>query len=341
MSNLTLDEIARRAGVSRSTVSRVINDHPNVSEEVRNRVKEIIEETGYQPNLAARSLASQKSKVIGLVIPRQIQTLFTDPYFPLLTLGITQACNHFDYTLSLFLLETIDDERKLFPRISRSGLLDGVIVQSTREGDIAIPLLVENQVPFVVIGRPFDTPEASYVDVNNPKAAFMAVEHLIKLGRKRIAAITGPLSHNVGRDRQAGYQQALKRYGLPLDDDLLVEGDFTEQSGYKAAQTLLAMNFDAVFVASDSMAIGALRKFREAGTHIPDEIAVVGFDDLPIAASATPSLTTVHQPIRRSGFKAVELLIEIIEQGNDPPRRFLFDTELVIRDSCGALVETL
>jgi LacI family transcriptional regulator len=340
MSNLTLEEIAKRAGVSRSTVSRVINEHPNVRDEVRSRILEIIEKTGYQPNLAARSLASRRSKIIGLVIPRQIQTIFTDPYFPRLTLGITQACNHFDYTISLFLLETIDDERKLFPRISRSGLLDGVIVQSTREGDIAIPLLVENRVPFVVVGRPFDTPEASYVDVNNPKAASSAVEHLIKLGRRRIATITGPLSHNVGRDREAGYRQALRKNNLPVDGNLIIEGDFTEESGYRAANTLLTQQPDAVFAASDSMALGALRAFHEAGKRVPEEIAIVGFDDLPLAISADPHLTTVRQPIRRFGFKAVELLIDIIQQGNIPPRRFVFDTELVIRDSCGATRRT-
>jgi LacI family transcriptional regulator len=167
MTSLTLEDIAQKAGVSRSTVSRVINNKPNVRPRVRQRVLNIIQETGYQPHAAARSLASHRSRLIGLVIPRSVHTVFTDPYFPRLTLGIAQACNQYDYTLSLFLLHTQDEEQKLYPRVARKGLLDGVIVQVGEMGDDFVCKMAQADIPFVVAGRPVNVPEVSYVDVDN------------------------------------------------------------------------------------------------------------------------------------------------------------------------------
>jgi LacI family transcriptional regulator len=336
MSSLTLEDIAKRAGVSRSTVSRVINNQPNVRPEVRKRVWCVVEETGYQPNLAARSLASQRTSIIGLVIPRSVQVVFTDPFFPRITQGITQACNQADYTLSLFLLHTQEEERKLYPRITRPGLMDGVIVQVGHMDDNLIPKLVEtNGMAFVVAGRPVNAPNASYVDVDNVTGSCNAVLHLIRLGYTRIGTITGPLTTATGVDRFEGYRNALNQRGLTIDDLLIAEGDFTEAGGYFAAKHLLQQNPKALYVASDMMAIGALRAIRESGLSVPDDIAVIGFDDIPAAAISDPPLTTVRQPVRRMGMQLVESLLDIIENGNAPPRRVVFDTKLVIRESCG------
>jgi LacI family transcriptional regulator len=340
MTNLTLQEIANRAGVSLSTVSRVINDHPNVSDKVRNRVMKIIEETGYQPHAAARSLASQRSRVIGLVIPRSVHTFFTDPYFSRLTQGVAQACNLHDYTLSLFLFHTVDDDRKLFPRVSRKGFLDGVIVQATPEGDAFIPQLSKGNIPFIVAGRPHWTEGVSYMDVDNVNGAYTAVAHLIHLGHRRIATITGPLSTSVAKDREVGYRKAMSDRGFSVNGDLIVESDFTENGGYNAAKRLLRQKPDAIFVASDTMTLGAMRALREAGLSIPRDIAIVGYDDLPPARYANPPLTTIRQPILRFGIKAVEALLDIIKNGNTPNRRIIFETELVIRASCGSLMST-
>lgn len=336
MTNLTLEDIAKKAGVSRSTVSRVINHQPSVRPEVRERVWHIIEETGYQPNLAARSLASQRTNIIGLVVPRSMQAFFSDPYFPRLTQGVATACNQYDFTLSLFLLQTQDEEQKLYPRITRPGFMDGFIVQTARIGDELIPKLAESSgMPFVVAGRPVNVPEASYVDVDNVAGAFSAVSYLIRLGYSRIGTITCPLYTSVGLDRREGYINALNERGLTVDEGLIVEGDFTETGGYFAAQRLLEQRPDAIFAASDAMALGALRALREAQLAVPDDIALVSFDDLPPAAGADPPLTSVRQPVRRMGIKLVETLLDIIENGCDPPRRIILDTELVIRESCG------
>lgn len=334
--NLTLEEIARLSGVSRSTVSRVINQHPNVSEKVRLRVLEVIKQTGYHPNIAARSLASNRSWMIGLVLPRSVSSFFTDPYFPRLTQGIAQACNQHDYTLALFLVGTKEDEEKIYPRIFRKGLLDGILIQSGQTGDQLINQLIGSSVPLVVVGRPFQTENVSYIDIDNTVAAYNAVSHLIRLGYQRIGTITGLPGSTVSIDRKQGYLRALIERGRNVDETLIVDGDFSEAGGYYAMQQLLPANPDAVFAASDLMAVGAMRAVREVGLTIPGDIAFVGFDDIPIATQYVPHLTTIRQPIVQFGFSAVEILIDLIVNGIDPPRHIIMDTELVIRDSCGA-----
>lgn len=337
MPSLTLEDIAHKTGVSRSTVSRVVNNHPNVSEEVRRRVLDAIRENGYQPHAAARTLASQRSSTIGLILPHSVSFFFTDPYYPHLTKGIAQACNQHDYTLALFLAGTKDEEEKIFPRVAGKGLLDGVVVQSGHHGDQwIIGRMIDANMPVVVAGRPFRADNVSYVDIDNVNAAYQAVSHLVRLGRRRVGTIAGPSASTVGIDRLAGYRKALQERGLPSDENLIVEGDFTEASGFYAMQKMMSARPDAIFAASDVMALGAMRAAREAGLRIPDDIAFVGFDDLPLASLADVQLTTMRQPVVQFGSRAVELLIDLIENGIEPPRRVILDTELVIRESCGA-----
>jgi len=336
MDNLTLEDIAREAGVSRSTVSRVVNDQPNVRDDVRERVWGVIQRTGYHPNVAARALASQRSQMLGLVLPRSVSSFFTDPYFPHLTQGIAQACNQYDYTLSLFLVSTTEDEEKIFPRLSRQGLMDGILVQSGQIGEQLIERLVHSNVPLVIAGRPFETEGISYIDVDNVAAAAGAVEHLVRLGRQRIATIAGQPGSTVSIDRLEGYRQAIRAAGWEIDDALIVEGDFTETSGYAAMEQLLPARPDAVFAASDLMAIGAMRAARDAGLRVPDDVAFIGFDDLPIATLVDIPLTTVRQPVVDFGFRAVEILIDLIENGIQPARQIMMETTLIVRDSCGS-----
>jgi LacI family transcriptional regulator len=315
----------------------VVNEHPNVRTEVRNRVLQVIQNTGYHPHAAARTLASQHSWLLGLVLPHSVSFFFTDPYYPHLTKGIAQACNQYNYTLALFLVDTKEDEEKIFPRVSRKGLLDGVIVQSGHHGEQwIIGRLVDAKIPLVIAGRPFRSDNVSYIDIDNVNAAYNAVSHLVRLGRKRIGIITGPTNSTVGIDRKEGYRKALVERDREVENSLIQEGDFTEAGGYYAMQRLLRAKPDAVFAASDIMAVGAMRAAHEAGLKIPDDVAFVGFDDLPIATLSDIQLTTVRQPVIQFGVKAVELLIDLINNGAQPPRHIILDTELVIRRSCGA-----
>jgi LacI family transcriptional regulator len=334
----TLEEVARLAGVSRSTVSRVINDQPNVRSEVRDQVWEVIHQVGYQPHAAARSLVTSRTHVIGMIIPEAVMTLFTDPFFLLLLRGATEACNSQQYQLMLSLFTAHADRQEIYQRILRSGYLDGAIVASASLDDPLIPNLLRDRIPFVSVGRR-PKERVHYVDADNVNGARMAVDHLIRLGHRHIATITGPLDMVHGQDRLSGYRQALEARGIPVEEGLIVEGDYTEASGMVGMQRLLPVSPSAVFVASDMMAIGALKALRQANRRVPQDIALVSFDDIPVASAIVPALTTVRQPIERMGFMAVEVLLSVLEDSSGeeaPAQRIVLPTELVIRASCGS-----
>ncbi|MEO8288696.1 MAG: LacI family DNA-binding transcriptional regulator [Chloroflexota bacterium] len=331
----TLVEIAKHAGVSRSTVSRVMNDHPNVDQETRARVLSVAENLNYQPNIAARSLASGRTQIIGLAIPTGVTTLFTDPYFPLLIQGITSTCNANDHSVMLWLGEP-EYERRTIRQILQGGLIDGVILASALMDDPILAALQKRQLPFVLIGRHVPNEPVSYVDVDNLSSSREMVSYLLRLGRERVATITGPRNMIAGVDRLEGYLMALRERRIPVDPRLIVESDFTEEGGYRSMQRILPFEPDAIFAASDAMAVGAMRAIRDAGKRIPEDIAVAGFDDIPLASRTDPPLTTVRQPIQRMGSVAVETLIDIINHPHAQPRRVLLATDLIIRSSCGS-----
>ncbi len=336
---MSLEEIAKLSGVSRSTVSRVINDDPNVNEATRAKVREVVQRVNFQPNVAARGLAAGRTRVLGLVIPMGVSALFGDPYFPLLIQGVSSACNAHDHSVMLWLADP-EYERRTIRQILYSGLIDGVIVASMLTDDPVVEALIESRRPFVLIGRHPTNDNVHYVDVDNQAAARDIVTHLLRLGCRRVAAISGPQNMIAGIDRQIGYLTALRNRGLTPDPDLMIESDFTEAGGYLAMQRLLARQApDGVFAASDMIAIGALRAIREGGLRVPEDIAVVGFDDIPLAARTEPPLTTVRQPIQRTGAVAVETLIDVIEHSDSTPHRIILPTELAVRISCGSVLK--
>lgn len=332
---MTLEEIAKLSKVSRSTVSRVINNEPNVSQVTRERVLEIVHQVNYHPNVAARGLAAGRTRILGLVIPMGVSALFTDPYFTILIQGVSATCNAHDYSVMLWLAEP-EYERRTIRQITHSALIDGVILASQLNDDPVGQALIEGDIPFIMVGRHPTNERVNYVDVDNRNAARDAVTHLLRLERRRIAAITGPQNMIAGADRLQGYLDALRTRGIASVSDLIVEADFTEAGGYAAMQRLADRGPDAVFVGSDAMALGALRALRDAGRRVPEEVAVVGFDDMPFAARTDPPLTTVRQPIHRMGQVAAETVIDIINTSDTQPRRIVLPTELVIRSSCGA-----
>lgn len=336
MEKLTIEQISKLAGVSQATVSRVINDYPHIRPEVREKVQRIIDETGYRPSVVARSLASDRSNVIGVVIPSAVQELFTDPYFPRLMQGISQTATARDLTLTLFIFHTREEEARTIRSVINTGLLDGLIIAANHKDLAFLPLLLDKKMPFVLIGRPHELEEQiTFVNTDNIGGAYMATEHLINLGRARIGIIT-VFRNTAGDDRYEGFRRAMTDHNIPIFEDLVATGSFTTDSGYQAMKEILPGKPDAVFACSDAMALGAMRAIREAGLRIPQDIAVVGYDNLPFANQAEPPLTTIQQPIKETGATAVETLIDILGNGAPAQCRMVLPNQLMVRESCGA-----
>jgi LacI family transcriptional regulator len=335
---LNLEQIGRRAGVSRSTVSRVINGAENVSDDARERVLAVIAETGYRPHAAARSLASSRTGLIGLIVPSAVSELFDDPYFGRLIMGIARGANAADVTMVLLVSEPEDEGSSIIPRVVNPGLVDGVIVTATRMNEPLLDHLIDADMPFISVGRP-DVDEITSIDADNFGGARAAAEHLVALGRHRLALIAAPSWSTAGIDRRAGFLEGVAAAGLAVEGRVR-EGDWTQDSGQAAMTELLESRPNGVFVASDRMAAGALRAISAAGLRCPQDVAVVSFDGLIPPNQTTPSLTTVAQPVLEVGDQAVRLLCEVIEDDAVAGRHVVLPTELIVRRSCGATAET-
>ncbi len=336
--DLTLEEVARLAGVSRSTVSRVINDDLNVKTATREQVWRVIKTHDFHPNRAAQTLAKRQSRIIGLVIPQAVNEVFTDPYFPTLIQGIAGACDERGYYLMLSLLVRQSDDT--FRRLIRAGHMDGLIIASALINDHMVARLAEEHFPFVLIGRAPESEDVVTVDADNARGAAMAVQYLARLGYSRIATITGPLSMVAAHDRLEGFLFGLRALDSAAPAEYIQEGDWSQWSGTQAMERLLRATPppEAVFVASDSMAIGALKAIRAAGQRVPEDVALVGFDDIPLASVVDPPLTTVRQPIERLGYLAASTLIDLLNSAGEESlgaQHIVLPTELVVRASCG------
>jgi LacI family transcriptional regulator len=283
--------------------------------------------------MAARGLAAGSTRVIGLVIPVGITSIFADPYIPLVIQGVSSACNHLGYSIMLWLAEP-QYERQTIGQIIHNGLMDGVIVVAMLLDDPLIDRLCESKRPFVTIGRHPTYDTVPYVDVDNHTGAYQAVSFAIRSGHRRVALIGGFLNSISGRDRYQGYLDALQGHGYPVIPELITEGDYSDWGGYQAMKRLLPFHPDAVFAASDAMALAAMRAIQEAGLRIPEDIAVIGFDDIPPAATSSPPLTTIRQPIQQTGKLVAEMLIDMIEKPDPLPRQVVLPVELVVRSSC-------
>ncbi len=273
----TLDEVARIAGVSRATVSRVVNGSPKVSADVRRTVEKAIDRLGYVPNRAARSLVTRKSDSIAVVITEPASRLFNDPFFPRLVRGISAALSVRDLQLVLLMPNDADDEQRTV-RYLTAGHVDGVILVSLHGNDPLPDQLASRRIPSVVLGRPPRGVDVDFVDADNRDGARRATTHLVERGCRRIATITGPHDMVAGIDRLDGYREALADAGIVFDDGLIATGDFTQAGGEAAMDRLLRErpDLDAVFCASDLMAVAALGVLQAAGRRVPDDDADVG-----------------------------------------------------------------
>lgn len=325
----TLDDLAALSGVSRATVSRVINGGP-VSTATRQRVMDVLETTGYRPNVAARTLASGRSGVIGAVLHVDPHLLFQDPYFAQLLQGISDFLAGQSVGMMLWLGNRSDAET--LDHVLAMSFLDGVIVSASTLQDPVVDGLLASTLPTVLIGHRRADQTASYVDIDNVLAAETITTHLISLGRIRVGHITGMRGTVAGEDRLAGYQRALRRAGLSTED-FVVDGDFDRASGMSGAAELLDRGVDAIFCGNDATAEGALDTIRARGLHVPDDVALAGFDDLDFAAHLDPPLTTVRQGVRLQGMEAGRAILQLAGDASRSPRRVLLPTELVIRQS--------
>ncbi len=324
----TLDDLARLSGVSRATVSRVINGGP-VSEQTRTKVLEVLESHDYRPNLAARSLASGRTGVIGVVMHVDPPLLFEDPYFATLLHGLSDVLSERAAGMMLWLGNRSKEET--LDRILGMGLLDGVVVTADMLDDPLVDGLLVSDLPTVLIGHRRTDRDASFVDVDNINAAETMTRHLIEIGRTRVGHITGRRGTVAAEDRLEGYEKAMHRAGLSTEG-LVAEGDFNRPSGTEGAALLLDAGVDAIFASNDATAMGALDEIGRRGLDVPADVALAGFDDLPFAAELEVPLTTIRQGIHTQGAEAARALLELLENPTSP-RRVLLPTELVIRQS--------
>ncbi|MFD0557488.1 LacI family transcriptional regulator [Stackebrandtia endophytica] len=330
----TLDMVAARAGVGRGTVSRVINGSDHVSDRARQAVNEAIAELGYVPNQAARTLVTRRTDTVALVISESADRLWGEPYFAGVIRGISRQLDEVGLRLLLTMASSRRDRERLEPYLLGKHV-DGALLISLHGDDPMPGRLQDSGLPIVLCGAPVSDLQVPYVDSDNRGGARQAVQHLIEQGHRRIATITGPQDMAAGRDRLAGYRETLRAADIAEDPALIVEGDFSEASGLAAMRRLLSTvdDLDAVFVASDPMAFGAIRALQEAGRSVPGEVAVIGFDDSGLAAHSEPPLTTVHQPVEAMGREMVRLLVAKI-RGEDPdPPTTILPTRLMVRES--------
>lgn len=327
----TLEMVARLAGVSRSTVSRVVNDSPQVTPDVVAAVTAAIDTLGYVPNRAARSLASRRTQTIALIIPENTARFFADPYFASVIQGAALYLANTDYTLSLLIASETDPDKTR--RYLQGGNVDGALILSHHSDDRSYVKLARS-LPVVFGGRPMsqEGPDSYYVDVDNVAAARQATQYLIDHGKKRIATIAGPHNMASGLDRLEGWRNALGEAGLVAE--LHEEGDFTPPGGAAAMHRLLdrGVPIDGLFAASAQMASGALTVLRERGLRVPEDVGVVTIDNDYYAQNALPPLTTIDQSSVEQGLTIAEVLVRLID-GEDVPKRSIIPTSLIERAS--------
>lgn len=330
----TLDDVAALAQVGRGTASRVLNESPQVSEPTKEAVLAAVKMLGYVPNQVARSLVTGRTGAVALVIAESEERIFNEPFFGAVVKGISEGLSGVSRHLVLHLAPAKTRTENILDFLGSSHV-DGVLTMSLREGDGLSLALAERGVPAVAGGRSSGSVAGSWVDVDNRAGGGLAASHLIERGREVIGSITGPRDMWSGRERLAGFAEMLESSSIRSDSSLIVEGDFTEGSGYRGMLILLERRPDiaGVFAASDMMAVGAIRAIRESGRSVPGDVAIVGFDNSPQATSALPPLTSIHQPAQAMGLHMASSIVRLIENPDEPPIQVVLPVELAVRSS--------
>ncbi len=332
--SVTIFDIAREAGVSYSTVSRVLNGFEFVKESTRERVTEAAKRLGYVANLQARSLAGGNSRIIGVLVPT-----LSNGYIGDIISGIDDELARVDYDLMMYTTHRQRGKESTYVNTLTNGPTDGLLLIVPLMPTEYLTALQQRNYPHVLVDQADPTGKSSVIDSTNWQGAYDGTRYLIELGHRRIGFITGLMDLHSAVDRLEGYKSALADHNTPFEKELVVEGDYLQSGGYNAAHKLLNQPPapTAIFASNDLEAIGAMEAIRERGLQIPDDISVIGFDDIPQASIVYPKLTTVRQPLDQMGRLAARLLLEQIENPDRPPRRITLATQLIIRDSCRPL----
>jgi LacI family transcriptional regulator len=328
---VTMRDVAKKAGVSVTSVSHVINQTRPVSENIQQNVQSALQELGYQPNALARSLRRKQSHTIGMVVPDS-----ANPFFAGIVRGIEDAVFTQDYTVILGNSDGDPQKELVYTKVLAEKQVDGILFVAVGKSNKEHANLINKiRVPLVVIDR--DVPDLSVDSVltDNAQGGRLAIEHLLSLEHQRIGCITGPSDLTPSADRVAGYRQALIQANIPVDESIIIKGDFQFEGGYRAARQLLTMPHPptAIFACNDLMAVGAISASIELGYRVPEQISVIGFDDIPLASFTNPPLTTIIQPKYEMGELAATLLLKRLQNHEHPVQRRLLSTELIVRRS--------
>jgi len=335
---ISISNIAKHAGVSKSTVSRILSNKGKFSEDTREKVLQIVKKLNYSPSMVARSLRNRRTKTIGLLLPDIV-----NPFFPEIMKGVENVASENGY--AVILCSSNEDVQKEFMyfHMFENRWIDGIIysgVTGTKEEAQNVRVILEQNIPVVLMDREIEDYFASVVMIDNEKAAYDATFYCLELGHKRIGFIAAPLKVKIFQKRLEGYRKALQKHGVEFDASLVVEGDLTIRSGGITGKELLARKDPptAILASNDLMAIGAMREIQEDGLRVPEDISIIGFDDIPTASLVTPTLTTLAQPKYEMGVEAMNLLIRMMEKKGASKSKIVLDTQLVVRESTKRLI---
>ncbi|MCD6205708.1 MAG: LacI family DNA-binding transcriptional regulator [Candidatus Marinimicrobia bacterium] len=334
LEKITLNDIAEKTGVSAMTVSRVVSGKGIVAQSTRDKILAVVKQLDYQPNLVARSLSSQRTMTLGFAIPKKKQ-MFLDNYIAQILSGVMTVIKQQNYRMMIYPIEDGEDSGNPYLDIARSKLLDGLILLKPKTNNKLLQPLIESGFPTIFINHRSRDPRVNYIDTHNVKGARLAVQYLYEKGCRQIAFVAGCLDESNGLDRLKGYQQALRDLGLSPDPGLVIEANFDAGKAYKEVVGLFKDGLapDAIFCADDYMAIAVMERLIEMGRKVPDEIAIIGYNNIDIAKYTRPALTTIKQPLLMIGKMAAEKLIDLIENKSIRPIQIQLDVQLIVRES--------
>lgn len=331
---VTIKEVAKLAGVSPSTVSRVISDSSRISDETKKQVRDIMKELGYHPNAIARSLVSRSTNTLGIVMPQSTERAFLNPFFPQVLSGISVAAHENNYCMLVSTGTTEEEQLSSITNIVMGGRVDGVIIMYSSVDNDILEAVKSLKVPVLIIGKPIEPKGVLYVDNDNVDASYKVTQKLIERGHRNIALITGPLKMMVSLDRLDGYRNALISNGFQLDKNYIRESEFTKEAGYVAMKDLLQKNdkITGLVITDDVMAFGAIDAIKEHGLRIPEDIEIISFNNIPLSEFCNPSLTSVDISATTLGYESAKLMIDKIN-GKEENNKVIVSTKIIYRDS--------